>query len=178
MEERRYLLFRFISFSILGIILYGPVNNIFLDYLGYFSNNNSDVILQKSNVGGLIHFLILNDFFEIFLLIVLLFYLFVEILFFRNSRNPDGFRLRFFAIIEGLFVFAVISIIFSSFLFILKLDKNGFFQTWDFLIVIFSCFLYFYLFSVSITGFILKTFYSPKWVDFIRKDKEQRTGRS
>ena len=143
MEERRYLLFRFILFSILGIILYDPVNNIFLDYL-----------------------------------IVLLFYLFIEILFFRNSRNPDGFRLRFFAIIEGLFVFAVISIIFSSFLFISELDKNSFFQTWDFLIVIFSCFVYFYLFSVSMTGFILKTFYSAEWVAFIREDEEKRKGRS
>ena len=178
MEERRYLLFRFLLFSILGIIIYDPVNNIFLNYLGYFSNNNSDVTLQKSNEGGLIHFLMLNDFFEILLLIVLLFYLFVEILFFRNSKNPDSFRLRFFAIIEGLFVFAVISLIFSSFLFISKLDKNSFFQTWDFLIVIFSCFFYFYLFSVSMTGFILKTFYSAEWVDFIREDGEKRERRS
>ena len=178
MEERRYLLFRFITISIVGIILYDPVNKIFQDYLGHFSNNNAHETLQKSNVGGLFHFLILNDFFEIFLLILLLFYLFVEILFFRNSKNPDGFRLRFFAIIEGLFVFAVISIIFSSFLFVSELDKNSFFQTWDFLIVIFSCFLYFYLFSVSITAFMLKTFYSPEWVDFIREDEEKRKGKS
>ena len=178
MEERRHLLFRFILISILGIIFYDPVNDMFLDYLGYFPSDNSDTPLQKSNLGGIIHFLILNDFFEIFLLIVLLFYLFVEILFFRNSTNPDGFRLRFFASIEGLFVFAVISIIFSSILFISKLDKNSFFQTWDFLIVIFSCFFYFYLFSVFMTGFILTTFYSPEWVDFIREDKEKRRGRS
>ena len=178
MEERKYLLFRFLLFSILGIILYDPANNLFLDYLGYFSSNDSDATLQKSNVGGLMHFLILNDFFEIFLLIVLLFYLFIEILFFRNSRKPDAFRLRFFAIIEGLFVFAVISIIFSSFLFISELDKNSFFKTWDFLIVIFSCFVYFYLFSVSMTGFILKTFYSAEWVAFIREDEEKRKGRS
>ena len=130
-------------------------------------------ILKENNINE-----ILNDFFEILLLIVLLFYLFVEILFFRNSKNPDGFRLRFFAIIEGLFVFAVISIIFSSFLFISELDKNSFFQTWDFLIVIFSCFVYFYLFSVSMTGFILKTFYSAEWVVFIREDEEKRKGRS
>ena len=178
MDERRYLLFRFILFSILGIIFYDPVNNIFLDYLEYFSNNNSIVTLQKSKAGGLVHFLILNDFFEIFLLIVILFYLFVEILFFRNSKNTDGFRLRFFASIEGLFIFAVISIIFSSFLFISELDKNSFFQTWDFLIVIFSCFFYFYLFSVFMTGFILTTFYSPEWVDFIREDGEKRKGKS
>ncbi len=178
MEERRYLLFRFVLFSILGIILYDPVNNIFLDYLGYFSNNNSDVTLQKSNVGGLLHFLILNDFFEILLLIVLLFYLFVEILFFRNSKNPDGFRLRFFAIIEGLFVFGVFSLIISSFIFFAKLDQNSFFQTWDFLIVIVAIIIYFEFLYISVTVFILKTFYSTEWVDFIRKDKEKRRKRS
>ena len=169
---------RFILFSILGTIFYNPVNNILQDYLTYLFDGNSDLPFQATNIGGLIHFLVLNDFFEIFLVIILIFYLFVEILFFRTSKKPDRFRLIFFYIIEGVFVFGVLSLIVSSVIFSAKLDQDSFFQTWDFLIVIVFIIIYFEFLSVSVTGFILKTFYSPEWIDFIREDVEKRKGKS